>query len=115
MKKSNYGMSIAFLAPDGSGKSTIINGITPTGGGSFAEISYFHFRPEWLRNLGQIHISRKNQEPPKPLEPGQEPPRNATPPAVKKQGRLISFVRFMYYNLDFVFGHFFKILPLKKN
>lgn len=114
MKKSNYGMSIAFLAPDGSGKSTIINGITQTCGDSFAEISYFHFRPEWLRNLGQIHISRKNQEPPKPLEPGQEPPRNATPHAVKKQGRLISFVRFMYYNLDFVFGHFFKILPLKK-
>lgn len=114
MRKNKLGMAVAFLAPDGSGKSTIINGITKSCGDSFAEISYFHFRPEWLRNLGQIHVSRKNLEPPKPLEPGQEPPRNATPHAVKKQGRLISFIRFMYYNLDFIFGHFFKILPLKK-
>lgn len=114
MEKKNRGMSIAFLAPDGSGKSTIINGITQTCGDQFAGISYFHFRPEWLRNLGQIHVSRRTQEPPKPLEPGQEPPRNATPHAVKKQGKLVSLVRFMYYNLDFVLGHFFKILPLKK-
>lgn len=114
MEKKNRGMSIAFLAPDGSGKSTIINGITQTCGDQFAGISYFHFRPEWLRNLGQIHVSRRPQEPPEPLEPGQEPPRNATPHAVKKQGKLVSLVRFMYYNLDFVLGHFFKILPLKK-
>ena len=114
MKDRKCGMSVAFLAPDGSGKSTIINGITKTCADSFAAISYFHFRPEWLRNLGQIHVSRRTQEPAKPLEPGQEPPRNATPHAVKKQGKLVSFVRFMYYNLDFIFGHFFKILPLKK-
>ena len=113
-KKQKQGMTIAFLAPDGSGKSTIINGITQTCGSAFSGISYFHFRPEWLRNLGQIHISRRSQEPPKALAPGEEPPRNATPHAVKKQGKLISLVRFMYYNLDFVFGHFFKILPLKK-
>ena len=112
--KRNRGMTIAFLAPDGSGKSTIINGISKTCADQFAGISYFHFRPEWLRNLGQIHVSRRHQEPPKPLAPGEEPPRNATPHAVKKQGKLVSFVRFMYYNLDFVFGHFFKIQPLKK-
>lgn len=114
MKKKKCGLSIAFLAPDGSGKSTIINGITKTCADQFDGISYFHFRPEWLRNLGQIHVSRRSQEPPKQLEPGEEPPRNATPHAVKKQGKLVSFVRFMYYNLDFVFGHIFKILPLLK-
>lgn len=114
MGKKKCGMSIAFLAPDGSGKSTIINGITKTCGDQFAAISYFHFRPEWLRNLGQIHVSRRSAEPQKPLEPGEEPPRNATPHAVKIQGKLVSFVRFMYYNLDFILGHFFKILPLKR-
>ena len=108
------GMSIAFLAPDGSGKSTVIQGITNTCADYFKKVSYFHFRPEWLRNLGQIHVSRRKQEPPKPLQPGEEPPRNATPHAVKKQGKLVSLIRFMYYNLDFVFGHFFKIMPLKR-
>ena len=114
MKKKNKGLSVAFLAPDGGGKSTVIRGITERCGDSFTAVSYFHFRPEWLKNLGQIHISNPTQERCENREPGTEPPPNATPHDVKLQSKLKSFVRFMYYNADFVLGTLFKIMPLKK-
>lgn len=114
MKNKKRGLAVAFLAPDGGGKSTIIKGITERCAGHFEAVSYFHFRPEWLKNLGQIHISNPTQERCENREPGTEPPPNATPHDVKLQSRLKSFVRFMYYNVDFVFGTFFKINPLKR-
>ena len=114
MKNKKRGLAVAFLAPDGGGKSTIIKGITERCAGHFEAVSYFHFRPEWLKNLGQIHISNPTQERCENREPGTEPPPNATPHDVKLQSRLKSFVRFMYYNVDFIFGTFFKIIPLKQ-
>ena len=112
MKKK--GLSVAFLAPDGGGKSTIIKGITESCAERFAAVSYFHFRPEWLKNLGQIHIANPTQEQCENREPGTEPPPNATPHDVKLQSRMKSFIRFMYYNVDFILGTWFKINPLKR-
>ena len=112
MKKK--GLSVAFLAPDGGGKSTIIKGITESCAERFAAVSYFHFRPEWLKNLGQIHIANPTQERFENREPGTEPPPNATPHDVKLQSRMKSFIRFMYYNVDFILGTWFKINPLKR-
>lgn len=114
MKKKESGLSVVFLAPDGGGKSTIIRGITKSCADHFKEVSYFHFRPEWLKNLGQIHIANPTQERCENREPGTEPPPNAMPHDVKLQSKLKSFIRFMYYNLDFIFGTFFKINPLKR-
>lgn len=112
MKKK--GLSVAFLAPDGGGKSTIIKGITESCAERFAAVSYFHFRPEWLKNLGQIHIANPTQERFENREPGTEPPPNATPHDVKLHSRMKSFIRFMYYNVDFILGTWFKINPLKR-
>ena len=112
MKKK--GLSVAFLAPDGGGKSTIIKGITESCAERFAAVSYFHFRPEWLKNLGQIHIANPTQERCENREPGTEPPPNTTPHDVKLQSRMKSFIRFMYYNVDFILGTWFKINPLKR-
>ena len=112
MKKK--GLSVAVLAPDGGGKSTIIKGITESCAEQFAAVSYFHFRPEWLKNLGQIHIANPTQERCENREPGTEPPPNATPHDVKLQSRMKSFIRFMYYNVDFILGTWFKINPLKR-
>ena len=112
MKKK--GLSVAFLAPDGGGKSTIIKGITESCAERFAAVSYFHFRPEWLKNLGQIHIANPTQERCENRDPGTEPPPNATPHDVKLQSRMKSFIRFMYYNVDFILGTWFKINPLKR-
>lgn len=108
------GLSVAFLAPDGGGKSTIIKGIIESCASSYEAVSYFHFRPEWLKNLGQIHIANPTQERCANREPGTEPPPNATPHDVKLQSKFKSFIRFMYYNVDFIFGTWFKINPLKR-
>ena len=114
MGRREKGLSVVFLAPDGGGKSTIIRGITESCAEHFAAVSYFHFRPEWLKNLGQIHISNPTQERCENREPGTEPPPNATPHDVKLQSKMKSFIRFMYYNMDFIFGTWFKINPLKR-
>jgi len=113
MENQKKGLSVAFLAPDGGGKSTIIKGITESCADRFAAVSYFHFRPEWLKNLGQIHIANPTQDHCENREPGTEPPPNATPHDVKLQSRGKSFIRFMYYNVDFILGTWFKINPLK--
>lgn len=114
MPQKMKGLSVAFLAPDGGGKSTIIRGITESCSGCFTAVSYFHFRPEWLKNMGQIHIVHPTQERCVNREPGTEPPPNAAPHDVKLQSKLKSFVRFMYYNVDFILGTWFKINPLKR-
>lgn len=97
------GMSVAFLAPDGAGKSTIINAINKTCSGSFYGIENIYFRPHLFKNLG--HYNKIN--------PSEEATTNTNPHNVTLDGKAKSFIRFLFYNADFLLGTMFKINKYK--
>ena len=97
------GLTIAFISPDGGGKSTLINSVKSSCSGCFHGVEKIYFRPRILNNLGSYNI----------FNPKQEISVNPNPQAFKPNGFLKSLTRFLFYNLDFLFGHYFKIYPLK--
>jgi hypothetical protein len=92
--KYPVGMSIAFLSPDGGGKSTYIDAIQTTCWGSFHYINIRYFRPRLFQNLGHYNA----------IHPSEESTSNTDPHGVVEDGKVKSFVRFMFYNLDFMLG-----------
>lgn len=92
--KYPVGMKIAFLSPDGGGKSTIIQNVQKTCWGSFHYMEVKYFRPHILKNLGHYNV----------VNPSQKAKTNTDPHGVKPDGKIKSFVRFMFYNLDFMLG-----------
>lgn len=95
------GMSIAILAPDGGGKSTIISQLTDSCSGSF-DVSYKYFRPGLFKNVGQY---KPNATP--------ESKDNPNPHGKKPNGLLKSFIRFFIYNVDFLVGYFLIVWSAK--
>lgn len=101
---SPQGMMIVFLGTDGSGKSTIIEGLPNCIGDTFdkTQIEYYHWRPGFLKSpKGEKSGSKENSN-----EPHKKRPYNIP----------ISLIKFFYYNLDYILGYFFCIKPaLAKN
>ncbi|WP_088013311.1 hypothetical protein [Gottfriedia acidiceleris] len=97
------GIFITFLGTDGSGKSTVIENIQNQLFQSYpkSSISYFHWRPKLILNEKKENIIKSNSE-----NPHEKPPHN----------RIKSFIKFMIFNLDYIFGYFLLIYPkLVKN
>jgi thymidylate kinase len=97
------GMSVAFIAPDGAGKSSVISYVRESCSGSFYGVETLYFRPHLLRNLGAYNVINANYE----------KSSNPCPHNVAKNSVFKSLVRYMFYNMDFVLGWLFKIWPLK--
>lgn len=97
------GLTIAFISPDGGGKSTIIESVKSTCKGCFHGVKNIYFRPRYFKNLGSY----------KPINPQKEASINTDPHNVEINSFLKSLVRFFFYNLDFLIGYFLKIYPLK--
>lgn len=97
------GLSVAFLSPDGGGKSTIIKQIEETCAGSFCGIQYVYTRPHLLRNPGSYN----------PVNPHGEGDGNPNPHGKTLHGRLKSWCRFLYYVMDYALGTLLKIYPMK--
>ena len=97
------GMSVAFIAPDGAGKSTVIAEITKSCAGSFHGVEYKYFRPRFFKNPGHYNI----------INPTQEISSNPDPHSKPVNSSLKSFFRYFFYNLDFLFGHLFLVFPFK--
>lgn len=91
---SPVGYSVAFLAPDGAGKSTLIEGIENTCEGSFYGIKKYYFRPHFLKNMGSYNL----------VNPHGEDSVNPNPHGVMPDGKFKSIVRFGFYQLDFILG-----------
>lgn len=97
------GISIAFLSPDGGGKTTAIQRSREMCSGSFYGDVLLYFRPHLLSNAGSYKIYNKTSE-----EATNPDPHGKTLNSIPK-----SLVRFFFYNLDFILGTWFKILPIK--
>lgn len=93
------GLSVAFLSPDGAGKSTIISEINETCSGSYYGVSNYYFRPHLFKNLGYYNK----------LNPSEEATSNNDPHGVVLDGKLKSILRFLFYNLDFLLGTLLKV------
>ncbi|MBN2730613.1 MAG: hypothetical protein JXR53_15420 [Bacteroidales bacterium] len=97
------GMSAVFLSPDGGGKSTLIKNIQETCGGSFHGTEVKYFRPRLLRNAG--HYKIKNQT--------AESDDNPDPHGRPINGIIKSLYRYFFYNVDFILGTWFRVIPMK--
>lgn len=88
------GLSVAFIAPDGAGKSTVIERVKETVSGSFYGVNLYYMRPHLFKNLGHYNM----------LNPSEESTTNQDPHAVVCDGIIKSMLRFFFYNFDFALG-----------
>lgn len=101
-KKPGY--VIAILGTDGSGKSTIINKITPILNESFHNgIIYNHLRPNVLPDIGVVLGKRKKAE---------EITVVSNPHAEKQSGLIGSLIRWGYYMIDYTVGYLKTVFPI---
>lgn len=96
------GMDIALLAPDGGGKSTVLDALRQYGITSFAGVERKYIRPGLFKNIGQY---KPNAKP--------EMANNPNPHGRKPDGIIKSWVRFLTYLIDFSVGYYIKVVPLK--
>lgn len=95
------GYTIAFLGTDGSGKSTVINAITPILNEAFHNgIRYEHMRPNHLPSLAVFMGKKKSDEPATVC---------SNPHGSKPAGLAGSLLRISYYMLDYTWGYFRKV------
>ena len=98
------GYVIVVLGTDGSGKSTIIDAITPWLDEAFHKgVLYKHFRPGLLPDLGVVFHKRNANAPKVEVVDN--------PHSGKPSGFIGSIMRLIYYILDFMFGYFKLIWP----
>lgn len=97
------GYVIAVEGTDGSGKSTIIDYVTPILNECFHNgIVYRHLRPSVLPDLGVL-LGKKD-----PQEAGTV---NTNPHGQKPSGICFSLIRWCYYLLDYTFGYMKSVWP----
>lgn len=98
------GYLIAILGTDGSGKSTIINKITPILNEGFHKgIIYNHLRPNVLPDIGVVLGKRKKAE---------EVTVVSNPHAEKQSGCIGSLIRWGYYMIDYTIGYLKTVFPV---
>lgn len=90
------GLSIALLGPDGCGKSTLNECLQQSLAPAFRGVKFFHLRPYLLPNL---NASSKAPA--------------LTPHADKPRGTAASIVKLLFFFMDYMFGYWLKIRPLK--
>ena len=94
------GFSVAVLGTDGSGKSTIIEGISgPLERALHTRMLYEHLRPNLMPSLARLF---GRPEPEGPV---------TNPHGTKPSNFGGSLLRITYYSLDYIFGYWFKVFP----
>lgn len=97
---------IAFIGTDGSGKSTVIDAVTPKIlDMGFEGVHYEHLRPHWLQPLGVLLGKREKDDDALVVDPHGEKP----------SGFMGSSIRLLYYYIDYTLGYYSKICPLMKS
>lgn len=85
------GLVVAFMGPDGSGKTTIINGVKKDITEAFRQNKQFHLFPK-----------ESNNDAP-----------NIDPHAMKERGFMGSLLKLVYFLVLYVIGYWSKVFPLK--
>lgn len=98
------GFSIGFTGPDGVGKTTIINLLQTHLSAVYSKINLYHFRPTVFGNLGDVAHSVGLK---KEVDHEYNKPHRG-----KKVGWISSFIRLLYYAIDYIIGYFKRIRPL---
>jgi len=93
------GITVAFLGPDGSGKTTCAKNILRLLSRSFHKQAHFYWRPGLLKAPGVLLHLRQEQE-------GEM---NPNPHGHERESFLKSQLRFFYYLVDFIIGDLWKI------
>lgn len=101
----NNKITIAFLGTDGSGKSTIINAVTPWVEEQYAKVQYEHMRPNYLPSLAVATGKKKATDGTHAI--------CSYPHASKPSSIIGSLVRLSYYWLDYTWGYFKKVRSSK--
>ena len=99
---SNTGFSIGFTGPDGSGKTTVIDLLIRNLGDVFKKAhTYYHFRPLIFGNISDVaHSAGLKKE----VDKNYDQPHRGS-----KTGVLSSFLRLLYYSVDYILGYFLKV------
>jgi hypothetical protein len=93
------GLTVVVVGPDGSGKSTVADGLPKTLEGLFWRAGRWHWRPHLLPGPGQVL---------------RRPPGDSTRPHERDpHGALVSSLLIGYYWLDFLLGGLLKIQVLR--
>jgi len=88
------GFFIVLMGPDGSGKSTIATHLQTNLSPVFRKTSTFHWRPN-VFNKKDNKVAVGN------------------PHAYESRGKFHSFLKLLYYVIDYLIGYYVKILPAK--
>lgn len=102
--KPKSGLVFSVHGPDGVGKTTFINEFEKELMALFsieaAGIEYYHFRPNVFPNIKKLLTGKElsNEE-------------ISNPHLKEPSGKAVSFVRCIYYWLDYVLGYKIKVLP----
>lgn len=102
-----HGVSVGFTGPDGSGKTTVINGVVTVINQIQRNVPLYHFRPTILQNLGDAahNVGLK-----KTVDHQFDKPHRG-----KRQGVISSFLRLIWYSADYILGYWFKTRMLLSN
>lgn len=93
-----YARSFALIAPDGTGKSSLMEKIIDEINYYYVsenKVSLYHFRPEIFPNLREVGRKMKIVE---------KKEITSDPHALKPVGKISSFIRMAYYILDYMLG-----------
>ena len=88
-------MVIAFLGPDGSGKSTLISSVNAYLNSKGYIVKYFHLRPGFFKN------SKK------------QPNSTVTPHLEKPRNKIVTFLKLCFFIFDYWTSYLFLIWPSK--
>lgn len=95
------GRTIAFLGPDGAGKSTLIQTLRTRMVTVFHGSTSFYWRPRLLPSPGRLKF----------WSPSIEKQENPDPHNVTPHGKATSLSRLLYFSLDYILGYFILVLP----
>ena len=92
------GLIVVFQGTDGSGKTTIINGIEQVLGNTFSNntLNYYHWRPGFVKSEKRLDSDGKVVS-------------NVQPHTLPPAGKLMSLAKMLLYTADYVLGYWLKI------